>query len=200
MTFWRVLREQPAALACTVALTPHARAEFDSCDDVDGCDDLEVARRVHVQLTQGRAAVGAAGVSQRDRAVRAGPAVQPHRGGVVQPGAASAAADAVRRCRARAMTGTGPQMPSGSGTTGGGRTGGDREPTLAGPRGEGLAATPGHLCSRPPRYPKDPSTEAVPTTISAAPAAAHLAGHTPRARAGRPAGARQHARRERRSG
>lgn len=84
------------------------------------------------------------------------------------------------------MTGTGPPRPSGSGTTGGGRAGGDREPTLAGPRGEGLAATPGHLCSRPPRYPKDPSTEAVPTTISAAPAAAHRTGHAPRARRGRP--------------
>lgn len=58
MTFWRVLREQPAALARAVALTPHSRAEFDSCDDLGGCDDLEVARRVHVQLTQGRGAVG----------------------------------------------------------------------------------------------------------------------------------------------
>jgi len=56
MTFWRVLREQPTDLARVCALTPHARAEqHASYEGLDDCDDLETARRVWVQLTQGRA-------------------------------------------------------------------------------------------------------------------------------------------------
>jgi DNA adenine methylase len=58
MTFWRVLRDRPDDLVRAIALTPHSRAEFDSSHDRDGCDDLERARRIHVQLTQGRGAVG----------------------------------------------------------------------------------------------------------------------------------------------
>jgi DNA adenine methylase len=58
MTFWRVLRDQPEKLTRAVALTPHSRAEFETSRDRDGCDDIEIARRVHVQLTQGRGAVG----------------------------------------------------------------------------------------------------------------------------------------------
>lgn len=58
MTFWRVLRDRPDELARAVALTPHSRAEFEECRNREGCDDLERARRVHVQLTQGRGAVG----------------------------------------------------------------------------------------------------------------------------------------------
>lgn len=58
MTFWQTLRNRPEELVRAVALTPHSRAEFDGCHDIDGCDDLEIARRVHVQLTQGRGAVG----------------------------------------------------------------------------------------------------------------------------------------------
>lgn len=56
MTFWRVLREQPDALALAMALTPHARAEHLEAyrlDEIDG-DDLERARRVRVMLSQGR--------------------------------------------------------------------------------------------------------------------------------------------------
>lgn len=54
MTFWRVLREQPDALARACALTPHSRAEHDAAyQDAPG-DDLETARRVWVRLTQGR--------------------------------------------------------------------------------------------------------------------------------------------------
>jgi DNA adenine methylase len=55
MTFWRVLREQPAELARVCALTPHSRAEHHGAYDLDDCAELEVARRVWVQLTQGRA-------------------------------------------------------------------------------------------------------------------------------------------------
>jgi DNA adenine methylase len=55
VTFWRVLRERPAELARAAALTPHARAEHAGAYDLDGTDQLEVARRVWVQLTQGRA-------------------------------------------------------------------------------------------------------------------------------------------------
>lgn len=59
VTFWRVLREQPADLARVCALTPHSRAEYgtvlDQLDAPSPDDPVEVARRVFVQLTQGRA-------------------------------------------------------------------------------------------------------------------------------------------------
>ena len=58
VTFWRVLREQPAELARVCALTPHSRAEYTAVLDMLGENadsDLETARRVFVQLTQGRA-------------------------------------------------------------------------------------------------------------------------------------------------
>lgn len=56
MAFWRVLREQPDALARVCALTPHSRAEHLAAYDRADCDDLERARRVWVCLTQGRGA------------------------------------------------------------------------------------------------------------------------------------------------
>lgn len=55
MNFWRVLRDRPGDLERQCALTPHARAEQAAAYDLDGCDELERARRVWVQLTQGRA-------------------------------------------------------------------------------------------------------------------------------------------------
>jgi DNA adenine methylase len=57
MMFWRVLRERPLDLCRAAALTPHARAEHRAAYDLDSpdVDDLELARRVWVQLTQGRA-------------------------------------------------------------------------------------------------------------------------------------------------
>jgi DNA adenine methylase len=55
MTFWRVIRDRLDDLTRVCALTPHSRAEHQAAYDLDGCDDLEVARRVWVQLTQGRA-------------------------------------------------------------------------------------------------------------------------------------------------
>lgn len=56
MTFWRVLRDRRDDLERVCALTPHSRAEHAaSFELVD--DDLEVARRVWVQLTQGRAGI-----------------------------------------------------------------------------------------------------------------------------------------------
>lgn len=63
MTFWRVLRERPEDLARACALTPHSRAEYlEVLEDVDAADphredshdELEVARRVWVRLSQGR--------------------------------------------------------------------------------------------------------------------------------------------------
>lgn len=55
VNFWRVLRERPAELARVCTLTPHSRAEWESCADADfGPDDLEQARRLWVRLTQGR--------------------------------------------------------------------------------------------------------------------------------------------------
>lgn len=50
-------RDRPADLERACALTPHARAEHAASYELDGLDDLEVARRVWVQLTQGRAGV-----------------------------------------------------------------------------------------------------------------------------------------------
>lgn len=55
VTFWRVLRDQPAELERACALTPHARSEYRaSWDRPDDLDDVERARRVWVHLTQSR--------------------------------------------------------------------------------------------------------------------------------------------------
>ena len=54
MTFWRVLRDQPEDLIRVAALTPHGRQELLDTRDLSVDDDLERARRVWVQLTQGR--------------------------------------------------------------------------------------------------------------------------------------------------
>ncbi|MEU0078643.1 DNA adenine methylase [Micromonospora tulbaghiae] len=54
VTFWRVLRERPEDLARVCQLTPHSRAEYGLCRKTSGGDELEVARRVWVLLTQGR--------------------------------------------------------------------------------------------------------------------------------------------------
>lgn len=53
IAFWRVLRDRPQDLERVCALTPHARAEYEACDQ-PAEDELEAARRVFVQLTQGR--------------------------------------------------------------------------------------------------------------------------------------------------
>ncbi len=56
VTFWRVLRDRPEELIRAALLTPHARAELEHArGPIDDLDDLEIARRVWVQLTQGRA-------------------------------------------------------------------------------------------------------------------------------------------------
>ena len=53
MNFWRVLRDRPGELERACALTPHSRAEYLACYEA-ATDDLERARRVWVNLTQGR--------------------------------------------------------------------------------------------------------------------------------------------------
>lgn len=53
MTFWRILRDRPVDLARVCALTPHSRAEYAAAEDLSG-DELEVARRVWVRLSQSR--------------------------------------------------------------------------------------------------------------------------------------------------
>ena len=53
VNFWRMLRERPQDLERACALTPHARAEYLACYE-PAADDLERARRVWVNLTQGR--------------------------------------------------------------------------------------------------------------------------------------------------
>ncbi|SKR19041.1 D12 class N6 adenine-specific DNA methyltransferase [Mycobacteroides abscessus subsp. abscessus] len=55
MTFWRVLRDRPDELERVCSLTPHSRAERALAQEISsGLDELEVARRVFVALTQGR--------------------------------------------------------------------------------------------------------------------------------------------------
>jgi DNA adenine methylase len=54
ITFWRVLRDRPVELARACALTPHSRTEHVASDHLEAHDDLELARRVFVRLTQGR--------------------------------------------------------------------------------------------------------------------------------------------------
>jgi DNA adenine methylase len=57
VTFWRVLRERPEDLERMCALTPHARSEYaDVLEASPANEELEVARRVWVRLTQGRGA------------------------------------------------------------------------------------------------------------------------------------------------
>jgi DNA adenine methylase len=53
MTFWRVLRDQPAELIRACALTPHARTELAAAHE-PAADDLELARRIWCRLAQGR--------------------------------------------------------------------------------------------------------------------------------------------------
>lgn len=53
VNFWRVLRDRPQDLERACALTPHSRAEYLACYE-PATDDLERARRVWVNLTQGR--------------------------------------------------------------------------------------------------------------------------------------------------
>lgn len=55
MTFWKVLRERTEELEKVCALTPHSRAERELSYSIsDELDELEIARRVFVALTQGR--------------------------------------------------------------------------------------------------------------------------------------------------
>lgn len=56
MTFWRVLRDKPEQLARVCALTPHSRAEYleARAADFTGMGELEIARRVWIQISQGR--------------------------------------------------------------------------------------------------------------------------------------------------
>jgi DNA adenine methylase len=58
ITFWRVLRDRPQDLERACALTPHSRAEHLTARQLDtpDLDEVEVARRVWVQLTQTRGA------------------------------------------------------------------------------------------------------------------------------------------------
>lgn len=55
MTFWRVLRDRPDDLERVCSLTPHSRAERALAQEISSeLDELEIARRVFVALTQGR--------------------------------------------------------------------------------------------------------------------------------------------------
>jgi len=53
-TFWRMLRDRPAELIRAAELTPHSRAEYAAAYDEDTDDEVELARRIWVRLTQSR--------------------------------------------------------------------------------------------------------------------------------------------------
>lgn len=52
VAFWRCLRDRPDDLERACALTPYARAEFVAADLDQDLDDLELARRFFVRVTQ----------------------------------------------------------------------------------------------------------------------------------------------------
>lgn len=55
VTFWRVLRDRHEDLQRVCALTPHSRIEYETVLAANPTgDELEIARRVWVRLTQGR--------------------------------------------------------------------------------------------------------------------------------------------------
>lgn len=54
MNFWRVLRDRPDELRRVCQLTPHSRADWETCADVGAGDELERARRLWVRLAQSR--------------------------------------------------------------------------------------------------------------------------------------------------
>lgn len=58
VTFWRVLRDRPRDLIAACELTPHSRAEMVASREIEeGLDEVEIARRVWVHLTQGRSGI-----------------------------------------------------------------------------------------------------------------------------------------------
>src|SRR5688572_28838035 len=54
VTFFRVLRDRPAELAAALAATPYALDELEEAWEVEGCEELEHARRFAVQCWQTR--------------------------------------------------------------------------------------------------------------------------------------------------
>lgn len=52
VAFWRCLRDRRDELEHVCALTPHARAEFDTADVTADVDELELARRFWVRVNQ----------------------------------------------------------------------------------------------------------------------------------------------------
>lgn len=102
MTFWRVLRDQPDDLERVCTLTPHSRAELESCADIpDGLPDLEVARRVWVVLTQGRSRALVRNSGWRFSIIDPGTSLSRYLAGYVQRIAPAAArlADVTLECR-----------------------------------------------------------------------------------------------------
>ena len=54
VAFWRALRDQPDEFIRVCSLTPYSRAEYERSHDRADATDLERARRVWANLTQGR--------------------------------------------------------------------------------------------------------------------------------------------------
>ena len=52
INFFKVLRDQPDELIRQLELTPYSREEFNKSWHMEGCDDLEKARRYYVRLRQ----------------------------------------------------------------------------------------------------------------------------------------------------
>lgn len=58
-TFFRVLREQPEKLIDQLMLTPVSREEFNKSWHMEGCTDMEIARRFYVRARQSFHGLGA---------------------------------------------------------------------------------------------------------------------------------------------
>ena len=59
VNFFKVLREKPAELISDLLLTPIAREEFNASWHMNGCDELERARKFYVRIRQSFCGMGA---------------------------------------------------------------------------------------------------------------------------------------------
>lgn len=59
VNFFKVLRENPEELISSLLLTPIAREEFNASWDMDGCSELEKARKFYVRIRQSFCGMGA---------------------------------------------------------------------------------------------------------------------------------------------
>lgn len=61
VNFFKVLREKPEELISSLLLTPIAREEFNASWHMDGCSELEKARKFYVRIRQSFCGMGEIG-------------------------------------------------------------------------------------------------------------------------------------------